>query len=564
LPTFEKWYGYKKPVLQIRILERIALEGELSKRKLQEQLDAHYPDISDAVESLKKGEIIKQSRADFARGRRAEIYYKLTKRGLEVIVDEFSDPEIFWKAMISYCELSKHPISPEEFAKYYKPFEAKYLGYRQAHDFFFQYDSVDKLFEEWLSAKNDNIVPITISQKVLECIGVHRSVTLEQILEHLQVQKTKCNDVLLKEENAHILDGSPLDLLPDSHPERKRYLENKVCKENIINVINRYTIPSNYSFHQFLEISESEEISTKYSEFISQLLIRVIESSTGKRYELTLFGVILILAIVYQKRTVKSYIYFNELLLGHSIEKYYNIVVSNYKDRLPLIFKKWQLLVKVFINVDHLAQYFEPVFDQGSRKYLISLPVSMGGVKELYENMHSLSFHRYSKLIQIYENGCAALNMTRKDMITRTSFVKKTLSHIELRLGSADLKRFMEYAAKQNENYSIYQTDQTDIITTIENSFGNEISFLFYIGLASKVNLVFVGDEHIMPSELYEFISFDSQQENIVRPRNYLLMILGRDTELKNKIMTWIKDSSTYEKQIIDNMDNLRSEIDLC
>ncbi len=92
--------------------------------------------------------------------------------------------------------------------------------------------------------------------------------------------------------------------------------------------------------------------------------------------------------------------------------------------------------------------------------------------------MHSLSFHRYSKLTQIYENGCA-LNMTRKDTITRTSFVKKTLSHIELQLESANLKRFMEYAAKQNENYSIYQTDQTDIITIIENSFGNEISFLY-------------------------------------------------------------------------------------
>jgi hypothetical protein len=97
-----------------------------------------------------------------------------------------------------------------------------------------------------------------------------------------------------------------------------------------------------------------------------------------------------------------------------------------------------------------------------------------------------LSFHRYSKLIQIYENGCA-LNMTKKDMITRTSFVKKTLSHIELQLESADLKRFIEYAAKQNENYSIYKTGQTDITTIIENSFGNEISFLLYIILVRKV-----------------------------------------------------------------------------
>ena len=80
---------------------------------------------------------------------------------------------------------------------------------------------------------------------------LHRSVTLEQILEHLQIQKTKYNDVLLKEENAYFLDWRHLDLLPNSDPERKSYLENKVCKENIINVIDRYTVPSNYSFHQF-------------------------------------------------------------------------------------------------------------------------------------------------------------------------------------------------------------------------------------------------------------------------------------------------------------------------
>lgn len=100
-------------------------------------MGAHYPDISDAVDSLKKGRIIEISHTVF-KSRRAEIYYKLTKRGLEAIIDEFSDAKIFWKAIISYCKLSKHPISPTEFDKYYKAFEAKYLRYRQAYHFFFR------------------------------------------------------------------------------------------------------------------------------------------------------------------------------------------------------------------------------------------------------------------------------------------------------------------------------------------------------------------------------------------------------------------------------------------
>lgn len=108
MPIFEKCYERKKPTLQIRIIKIIAVEGESSKRKLQDSVNAHYPDVSDAVDSLKKAKIIEQSRIDFGKGRRAERYYKLTKRGLEAVIDEFSDPEIFWNAIISYCRLNEH------------------------------------------------------------------------------------------------------------------------------------------------------------------------------------------------------------------------------------------------------------------------------------------------------------------------------------------------------------------------------------------------------------------------------------------------------------------------
>jgi len=62
---------------------------------------------------------------------------------------------------------------------------------------------------------------------------------------------------------------------------------------------------------------------------------------------------------------------------------------------------------------------------------------------------------------------------------------QEDLSHMELQLESADLKRFIDYEHKQNKNYNIYKTDQTDI-TKRENSFGNEISFLLYIILVRK------------------------------------------------------------------------------
>ena len=49
---------------KFEILKGIAFEGESSKIKLQDYLNAHYPDISDAIELLKKRKIIERSRED--------------------------------------------------------------------------------------------------------------------------------------------------------------------------------------------------------------------------------------------------------------------------------------------------------------------------------------------------------------------------------------------------------------------------------------------------------------------------------------------------------------------
>ena len=80
--------------------------------------------------------------------------------------------------MMSYCSLSEKPVRPEEFDKYYKAFEDKYIGYSQIHDFFSHFDFFDELFANEL--KNRRGV-ITIFQKVMECIALHRSITLDQI-----------------------------------------------------------------------------------------------------------------------------------------------------------------------------------------------------------------------------------------------------------------------------------------------------------------------------------------------------------------------------------------------
>ena len=585
MPIFEKWYQRKKPTLQIRILKIIALEGESSKRKLQDSVNAHYPDISDAVESLKKGRIIKQSRADFGKGRRAEIYYKLTDRGLEAIIDEFPDTETFWKSMISYCSLSEKPVRPEEFDKYYKAFEDKYIGYSQIHDFFSHFDFFDELFANEL--KNRRGV-ITIFQKVMECIALHRSITLDQITEYLTKQRTKRENAVL--ESIKKLRRNPNAQFPGftTPAEEKRFLENDVTEVNIKNVLDRHSLSPSYGLQELSEISDSTEVHNCYLDFISHLLIHVVEDETGKKYELSLFGVVLTLAMIYYDQHNPSKIFFAEFLNQPRTKNYYNIVVSSYKEKIPLIFFKWPQLIECFYGVEYLMANFESVFYKEVRDQLISLPMNMGGVKELYDNVQAIAYNRYLKLTEIYQTGMSVLetgdNISGDHMLP----IEEKLSTIHQHLAAADLKKFMINAPEQN----CADIHITNLLSSIEKSFAYELSFIFYIALTRRANfLPTFTDEHIFPSRFVEFMR-GNEERRFVTPRLILSSILEDDKEMKDYEVTkydeetreklkeireiikemkdvrdsfsfWMKSAISYEDEVIKDMVSLQNEIGL-
>lgn len=413
---------------------------------------------------------------------------------------------------------------------------------------------------------------------VLECIALHRSVTSNQIIEYIQEQQTKNEIEFAKKYPGETpIDIQALamrlsDFRADYPPELKLKLEKSGLRINVIKILDAYTLSSNQYSGKFTETSEPNEISAKYSEFINHLLIRIVKSETDKTYELTLFGLILILVVVYYNSYDCSRIYFSDYVMmrGHdnySIEKYYDIVVSNYIDKLPLIFGKWRLLLKVFdmVNgVDYLAIVFRQIFDKEMRKSFTTWPLSMDGIKELYENRQRIAYHRYSKLTELYESGWSALEMIKEVNTNRLSIIKEKLDNIELLLVSADLKKFIGYITKQNYS-SIYQTG---IITAIENSFANEISFLFYIFLTRNAEDppdygVYLGDDKINPSNLYESLNpIQYGNTRPFKPRDFLHDILRRDIEIKDKVMSWMEDLISYERQIVHNMFNLQNEID--
>jgi hypothetical protein len=183
----KEWYqeaGIKKPLLQIKILRCIGLEGQLSKKMTQIKTGSDYSDVSNAIDSLlKRRKMIRISSPAIA-GRRDKRYYALTGKGLEAFIEEIasqsSSTEEFWKAIIWYCMLNPKQISFADFEKYCSHFESKYLGHHAINSYLLQSQFFYKLVKNWLvnTFDNDNT---SISQKVLECMALKRRITLQQL-----------------------------------------------------------------------------------------------------------------------------------------------------------------------------------------------------------------------------------------------------------------------------------------------------------------------------------------------------------------------------------------------
>jgi hypothetical protein len=114
-----------------------------------------------------------------------------------VFIDENPTPEEFWKAILWFCELSKRKIDWPQFNTHCSRFQNNYLGYTPRNGYFFQFNFFDKLFEKWLidndkvyDPTRDNIVKTTtVSQWVLECLGMNRLSTFDQLWQYIEEQR---------------------------------------------------------------------------------------------------------------------------------------------------------------------------------------------------------------------------------------------------------------------------------------------------------------------------------------------------------------------------------------
>jgi hypothetical protein len=522
----------RPPSLQIKILKLIMIQGELSKIKAKSILDSNYADVSGAMDALASNDkqFIKFSRKTGRR--RPEKFYKITENGLRALLTLNITPNDFWRVMTLLCICSKHPISHEEFGEHYQRFESYTLGHSAIHGYFFLQYFLD-VIHYWLQ----NISNIATAQIIIECLAINRSITLPELIEKSGLKEDEAITVLRK----HTVRTS-LDLPAGS--------KSKASNTSVHDLRKQY-----------------------YINFISHALITVNKNKIGNTYELSLFGVILMIYIIrYHSVNARS----NNLWDDTAKAQFYNNlkpneyidrIINNYKEKLPLIFEKWNFLKKqlggimLYYTLDFLI--YEKVGSQST-----GYSVWIEGNREYYDDIKALASNAGYQLSPLYASGRTILDNFQKyrDIINKPRIfpLDRKLREIYEIILYADFPRTQEMPDKDHLSF-VNETESQNMnrVKIIEKIFAEELAFLYYLNLNTTC---FPGNYMKHPTEPELFMLNKDHatefflEERLGSPKDRLMTLLTNDNDIKKWFTKLLQDAIYYRNQTLNKMSKFYDE----
>jgi hypothetical protein len=142
-----------------------------------------------------------------------------------------------------------------------------------------------------------------------------------------------------------------------------------------------------------------------------------------------------VLATITSKRIEEDNTYFS----------HYDTAARNYQEKLPLVFGKWTLL-KDMLERDRFSSLFNYLFGDYESEIL---SVSLGGNKEIYDNIRAAGFRTISKFSMIHDEGVHALeSVDYPDEFRNTAdyrFIQEKINEIKKSLKYSDLLSFGDY-----------------------------------------------------------------------------------------------------------------------
>jgi DNA-binding MarR family transcriptional regulator len=618
MPTKPKRYRTQIPKLQFQILREIALAGDLSNSKLKERLQVTHPVISDAIKVLEQRKLVKVSHTEKAgsKGGKPEKYYALTKGGMDQFIKRNPSPEEFFQALLrSYTLrpqsgwLHDNKMSSEDFELHYKSFEQNYLGYASNHGYLVQSPFFNKLYEQWLaeyhpalfgqshlkkitrqihspffeecyneSLRISDLNGYTVDQKVLECLAIHRSITEKQIEELLNSKQKLIAEKLAGKTNK----------APDFIQNQVKF-HYAITPVNVRRVIDKYTLSESYiqdKLQKFEDV-DYDNVIKKYVEYLSHLVIIKINSSEGFKYELSLFGAILILAIVTHPGQKMFYKDNGMAKDDDDLAEFYSKVSQNYADKIPLIFGKWPILVKASHDAYRwffpiLYQNLEDEFARFTRPGSVS--VTLGGVKEYKDTIQEIAFHTTSRLFDLYRGLLSVITNNDQELETEhkeddsiaenrdrqllhqagLSILEKKQKELAALLKYADLNKFIQ---KLKSNKTSVRFDQqlesiyNSELPIMEKALASEITSLFYINLARNRFLDYTDEGRHFLGDERDTGYKDTSEYHILKPIDFLRIILKSDKELKNTFLSWMADIRDYRRRSTEYMEQFEMTV---
>ncbi len=545
-PIFQKrWYHGKTPELQIKILKSIAISGQLSKKKVAHILSANYPDVSDAMGALLSKDFIKLSAKVRTSGQNPEKFYKITERGLRALLDVRLLQDEFWRAITLLCVCSKNPISQKEFEDYYHKFERNLLGHFNIHGYFFLTPLFDNILDRWLQTHDINSV--SLPQKVIECLAFNTPLTMQKLVEEIGATEEDILEVL----SSYSIQKNP----PQS---------SSLC------------IPARKVAQSDINDKEKTKI---YYDFIFHILIVAKETNTGVSYELSLFGVMLAIALIrYHFRGMDTMCHtgasnnddtgkLNLFYKRIDQKEYCDTIARNYKDKIPLIFGKWNILKSQLGKIILYDSFDFLIYKNENQSKDIKTSIWLGGYKEFYNDIQTLTYNAITKLSIIYISGTTIL----KEYEECQSWIANDPRTIQVYNKLRETGEILKYARiayileelrtgnafpDQLQDGNLYTMND---FKNIENVFRDELCFLFYLNLnTGLLSYSYKASSYrleqgmlIVPHEA------DEQNQELSRlgtPRQRLMAVLTKDKDIKRWFSTWIAGIIEYRSQTSDKM----------
>ncbi|MGH9979886.1 MAG: hypothetical protein ACRD8Z_29200, partial [Nitrososphaeraceae archaeon] len=380
-------------------------------------------------------------------------------------------------------------------------------------------DLFENMLENWLKFYgNTDIVPV--AQRLIEYLAFNGPTHLNQLIKETGSSKEEIDKFLV--ENDISLRNISFDTTNPKLQSRKKVKNNKT-----------------------------------YSKLTFHLLLSTRETEVGLVYELTLFGVMLAIAIVTYNfaetgdskdrgKTGNTSISSRRPKLFYdnaNLKLYFDTIANNYRHKIPLIFGKWTMLQSQLGSL--LYDSFDFLLYKANRAHTIDQTIWSLGTKEYYDEIKALAFNTIKRLYVIFLSGKAIM----KEFEYRQKWIVNEPRMVPIYDKLTEAEIMMKYANiiinKSNNPFSKEQNNQQQFIKSIdiaiiEDMFRNKISFLFYLSL----NTIFFPRPYKHPSRLsriendklivsYEAIKEELEGLRLGSPMNRLMAILSKDSIIR-------------------------------